>query len=80
MVKINPIDENIVQICGSLNNNKISGIAVKNKVNGCFSWQYDITAINHPKMIKLKSNSREGTNHTLAIMIERIRKELKNIA
>ena len=68
MYDFNQIDENNIQIYGSIN-----GYACRSELNGAKVWNFSISFFKGPKQFKISSN-RDGTMWNVDKLKERIKK------
>lgn len=76
MIKLNLMDANLIQIYGSHNGVTVNGMAHLVNITSCNkSWQYDLNLIAPPKLLKLKSSSKEASISTKDSLLSRIARE-----
>lgn len=73
MIKLNFINNNLLQIIGTSNRFSVSGIAHRIYINSTKKvWCYDIKILRHPKLIKIASNKKDGTISNIDKLLEKI--------
>jgi hypothetical protein len=74
MIHFNVLDENFIQVYGNYKEIHVNGLAHKVEVPGNQKkvWHYSLTLLCHPKMMKIRTNEKEGTLTTEDLLKESV--------